>query len=273
MPSTHLYDLFMAVLLGIVEGVTEFLPVSSTGHLILVEDLLGFQGPPGKVFEIVIQLGAILAVVWLYRSKFIDVLVGLPNQRWAQLFTWRIILAFLPAAVIGAFAYKFIKQVLFSPWVVSVSLIVGGLLILLIERTLPKLRYAETEDFTSGLAVKIGFCQVLAMIPGVSRSGATILGAMVFGASRKAAAEFSFYLAVPTMLGATVFDLYKNWHELNQSSATVIAVGFVAAFLSALPVVKGLIAFLSRHGFVPFAYYRIVIGGLMLTLLAAGFGR
>ena len=270
--AAQLHELFNATLLGIVEGLTEFLPVSSTGHLILVADLLGFKGPTGKVFEIVIQLGAILAVCWLYREKFLSVLVGLPTRREDRLFTWRLIVGFLPAAVIGVLAYGFIKRVLFSPYVVSVSLIVGGILIFVIERHLPKLQFRESDDFPPSLAFKIGLCQCLAMIPGVSRSGATILGAMLLGTSRQAAAEFSFFLAVPTMLGATVYDLYKNWHEINQGGATLIAVGFVVAFLSALPVVKGLIGFISRHGFLPFAWYRIAVGSLMLVLLLAGFG-
>ena len=193
--------LFTALLLGLVEGLTEFLPVSSTGHLILLVDLLGFRGPPGRVFEIVIQLGAILAIVVLYWGKFWSVLIGLPRERAAQRFTVNILVAFLPAAVIGVLAHDFIKDVLFSPWTVSIALVVGGVLILLIERGKPAPRVDDVDRITPLLAAKIGLCQVIAMIPGVSRSGATIMGAMVLGVARAPATEFSFFLAVPTMIG------------------------------------------------------------------------
>lgn len=256
-----------AILLGIVEGLTEFLPVSSTGHLILLIDILGFEGPPGKVFEIVIQLGAILAVCWVYRRKLIDTVRTLPHDPAARRFAFNILLGFLPAMVIGAAAHGFIKQVLFSPVVVSVSLVVGGVLILLIERGVRFPRYQEIETFPPSLALKIGFAQTLAMIPGVSRSGATIMGAVLLGAGRRAATEFSFLLAIPTMLAATVYDVYKNWSVLSFDNAALIAVGFVAAFLSAVMVVRTAIAFIGRHGFVPFAWYRIIVGGVMLALL------
>ena len=261
--------LFTALLLGLVEGLTEFLPVSSTGHLILLVDLLGFRGPPGRVFEIVIQLGAILAIVVLYWGKFWSVLIGLPRERAAQRFTVNILVAFLPAAVIGVLAHDFIKDVLFSPWTVSIALVVGGVLILLIERGKPAPRVDDVDRITPLLAAKIGLCQVIAMIPGVSRSGATIMGAMVLGVARAPATEFSFFLAVPTMIGATVYDLAKNWDALSGDDALVLAVGLVAAFVAALVVVRSLVAFVSRRGFAPFAWYRIGLGSVMLLLLFA----
>lgn len=257
-----------AAFLGLVEGLTEFLPVSSTGHLILLVDLLGFEGPPGALFEIVIQLGAILAVTWVYRSKIIDVVMGLPQEPSAQRFTLNLLLAFLPAMLIGALAYEFIKGVLFSPWVVSVALIVGGFAIILIERTQKSERYHAPEDIPARRALMIGLFQCTAMIPGVSRSGATIMGALLVGVERRAAAEFSFLLAIPTMLAATVYDLYKNRDVLTGDNLSVIAVGFIVAFLVAMIVVRAVLEFISRHGYVPFAIYRIIIGTIMLAILA-----
>jgi undecaprenyl-diphosphatase len=259
--------LLSAVFLGIVEGVTEFIPVSSTGHLILIEDLIGFEGPSGKVFEIAIQLGAILAVVWLYRAKLAHAVLGVFSDPEEFRFARNILLAFLPTAIVGFLAYGFIKRVLFSPWVVSISLIVGGLVILIIERWHKMARHHIIERFPISLAIGIGFCQTIAMIPGVSRSGATIMGAMALGTDRKAAAEFSFFLAIPTMLAATLYDLWKNRDALTSGDLGVIAVGFVAAFLSALPIVHAFVGFVSRRGFAPFAWYRIAVGGLMLALL------
>jgi len=257
-----------AAFLGLVEGLTEFLPVSSTGHLILLVDLLGFEGPPGALFEIVIQLGAILAVTWVYRSKIIDVVVGLPREPGAQRFTVNLLLAFLPAMLIGALAYEFIKSVLFSPWVVSIALIVGGIAIILIERTQKSERYRAPEDIPARRALMIGLFQCMAMIPGVSRSGATIMGALLVGVERRAAAEFSFLLAIPTMLAATVYDLYKNRDSLSSDNLAVIAVGFVVAFIVAMVVVRAVLGFISKHGYVPFAIYRIIIGTIMLAILS-----
>ncbi len=259
---------FEAILLGIVEGLTEFLPVSSTGHLILVGDLLGFEGPPGKVFEIVIQLGAILAVCWAYRVRLTRVALSLLAEPASFRFARNLLLAFLPAMVIGAFAYKIIKTLLFSPWVVSATLILGGIAIILIERNLPAVRHEKIDEFGPGLAIKIGFAQVVSMIPGVSRAGATIMGAMLMGVDRRTATEFSFFLAIPTMFAATVYDIYKNWSGLGTDGGLVIAAGFVVAFLAALVVVRRLIDFISRHGFIPFAWYRIVVGVTMLVLLS-----
>ncbi len=259
--------LLQAAFLGFVEGLTEFLPVSSTGHLILLIDLLGFQGPPGKMFEIVIQLGAILAVVWIYRVKIFTTVRGVFHDPAAQTFTINLLLAFLPAMVIGVFAYSFIKGVLFSPWVVSVALIVGGVAILIIERMQKVARYRAPEEIPWRRALAVGFFQCLAMIPGVSRSGATIMGALLVGVERRAAAEFSFLLAIPTMLAATVYDLYKNRDVLTADNMTIVAVGFISAFVVAFAVVRTVLNFISKHGYTPFAIYRIVIGVVMLAIL------
>ncbi|CAK0775256.1 Undecaprenyl-diphosphatase 1 [uncultured Gammaproteobacteria bacterium] len=262
---------FDALFLGVLEGLTEFIPVSSTGHLILLVDLLGFKGPPGKVFEVVIQLGAVLAVCVAYFRRLLGVAVGLPFDYRARRFAVAVVVAFLPAAVAGVLLHGIIKSVLFKPVVVCLALIVGGIIILVIERYLPTPRYHEIERFTPLLALKIGAFQCLAMVPGVSRSGATIIGALLMKVDRRTAAEFSFFLAIPTMLGATVYDLYKNWSLMTSDGAMVIAVGFVAAFISALLVVRSLVEFVSRFGFAPFGLYRIVVGfGMLLTLYLRG---
>lgn len=257
-----------AALLGIVEGLTEFLPVSSTGHLILLVDLLGFQGPPGKVFEIAIQLGAILAVCVVYWPRFFGTLVGLGRDDKANRFVVNVLFGFLPAMVIGFFAYGFIKGVLFSPWVVSVALVLGGVAILAIERVIGQGKVESVDQFKFSLSLKIGFLQCLAMIPGVSRSGASIIGARLLGVQRAAAAEFSFFLAVPTMVAATTYDLYKNWSSISVEGFGLIATGLIVSFICAAIVVRGAIAFINRYGFTPFAWYRIAIGGAMLVLLS-----
>jgi undecaprenyl-diphosphatase len=259
--------LLVALLLGAVEGLTEFIPVSSTGHLILLVDLLGFRGPPGRVFEIFIQLGAISAIVWVYRVKFLRVLFGLTRDPESQRFAANILIAVLPAILIGAVALDFIKEHLFSPWTVSFALIVGGFAILWIERHHPEPTVTTTDEVSLGLALKIGLCQVIAMFPGVSRSGATIMGAMLLGVGRSAATEFSFFLAVPTMIAASGYDLLQNYGELNANDALLLAVGFFSAFVTALLVVRTVIAFVSRRGFAPFAWYRIALGSIMLLVL------
>jgi undecaprenyl-diphosphatase len=256
-----------AILLGIVEGLTEFLPISSTGHLILADRLLGLEGPESKLFDIVIQLGAILAVCWVYRERLFHAVVGLASEPPAQRFVANILIAFLPAAIAGVLLYRIIKDVLFSPWVVAISFIVGGFLILLIERIRPRPRVHQVESMSLGTALGIGCCQILAMIPGVSRAGATIMGAMMLRVDRPAATEFSFFLAIPTMLGAAVYDLYKNRAILSVDNGLVIAVGFVVAFLAALFVVRRLVDFVSRHGFGVFAWYRIIVGTIALIAL------
>jgi undecaprenyl-diphosphatase len=264
MPDT---DYLTAALLGIVEGLTEFLPVSSTGHLILADALLGIEGPASKLFDIVIQLGAILAVCWVYRERFARAAAGLASDPIAQRFVANIVVAFLPAAVVGVLAHRLIKEVLFSPWVVAVSLIIGGILILAIERARPPPRIENVDDMRMRTALWIGCCQILAMIPGVSRAGATIMGGLMLGVDRPAATQFSFFLAVPTMAGATVYDLYKNRGILSLENGTTIAIGFIVAFLCALFVVRTLVGFVSRHGFGVFAWYRIALGGVALALL------
>lgn len=263
------HDTISALILGAVEGFTEFLPVSSTGHLILAGELLGFQDDLGKVFDVVIQLGAILAVVVFSFGRLWNVLVGLPTDSGARRFALAVIVAFLPAAVIGAVLHDFIKDVLFSPWVVVVSLIVGGILILVLERIAPRPRYRTVEGLSMTTALGIGFCQCLAMIPGVSRSGATILGGEMLGVDRRTATEFTFYLAIPTMLGASVLDLFKARHEITTNGLGIIALGFVTAFIVAIPVVRGLIGFVGRFGLAPFGWYRIAIGLVAAVWLLA----
>ena len=262
-----LYAFVMAVVLGIVEGVTEFLPISSTGHLILVEELLGFKGPAGNFFEIIIQLGAILSVVWIYRVKLWTTALGFFRPGPEQRLTINIVIAFLPAAIIGVIAHDFIKSVLFSPWVVSIALIVGGIAILIIERTQKDHPIKTVEDVSPGKALAVGLFQCIAMIPGMSRAAATIMGALLVGVSRPAAAEFSFLLAIPTMFGATLYDFYKNRDALTSDGLEFIAIGFVVSFVVALVVVKWLLRYISKHNFGAFAVYRIVIGFVMIGIL------
>jgi undecaprenyl-diphosphatase len=258
-----------ALFLGVIEGLTEFLPVSSTGHLLLMDALLGFQGPPGHVFDIVIQSGAILAVVVVYFQRLWRVVCGLRRDAAAQRFTLAVLVAFLPAMVIGAVAHGFIKGVLFNPWVVAIALIVGGVAMLWIEKHAPKAEVDSIEGMSLKTALGIGAVQCLAMIPGVSRSGATIMGALMVRVDRRTAAEFSFFLAIPTMAGATVYDLMKNAGALSWDDGVLIGVGFVAAFVSALGVVRGFVGFVGRHGFAPFAWYRIGAGTVALAALIA----
>jgi undecaprenyl-diphosphatase len=259
----------MAVLLGIVEGTTEFLPISSTGHLILVEDLLGFEGPAGNFFEIIIQLGAILSVVWIYRVKLWTAAMGMIRSGPAPRLALNVLVAFLPAAIVGVLAHDFIKSVLFSPWVVSGALILGGVAILVIERFQKHHTIVTVEDITPGRALAIGLFQCIAMIPGVSRAAATIMGALLVGVKRPAAAEFSFLLAIPTMFGATLYDLYKNHDALTSDGLELIAVGFVVSFIVALVVVRWLLRYISGHSFGAFAIYRIILGIVMLGILFA----
>jgi undecaprenyl-diphosphatase len=262
-------DSLTAVILGLVEGLTEFLPVSSTGHLIVVGDLLGFGGSFSKLFDVVIQLGAILAVCWLYRVKLWRTAITLASSAEARRFAGNVLLAFLPAVVIGLLLHDFIKRVLFSPLIVGWAFIVGGLVILAVERWRPKPSIDSTEAMPPPTALKIGFFQCLAMVPGTSRSGATIVGALLLRVTREAATEFSFFLAIPTMAGATALDLWKARGEVAQGEWGLIAIGFTVAFLSALVVVKGLVGFVSRHGFGPFAWYRIAAGIGILALIYA----
>jgi len=262
-----------ALLLGIVEGLTEFIPVSSTGHLILMIDLLGFTAPPGKSFEIIIQLGAILAVMLIYAGKLWGIAVCLPLRgeegRVARAYALNVLLAFIPALVIGATLYDVITKRLFDPYVVCIALIVGGVAIILIERFRATPRIESVQAIGWRAAILIGFGQVLAMIPGTSRSGATIITALLCGVSRPVAAEFSFVLAIPTMLAAAVYSLYRNWAVLSFDGAALIAVGFASAFVVAFFVVRAVIAVIARIGFAPFGWYRIALGTVMLGVLSA----
>ncbi|EZP54965.1 MULTISPECIES: undecaprenyl-diphosphate phosphatase [Sphingomonas] len=261
-------DLLTVILLGIVEGVTEFLPVSSTGHLILAGTLLGVQDQATATFDIVIQLGAILAVIVLYWRRFWDVATGLAGgQPKAIAFVRNIALGFLPAAAIGVLVYKAVKSLLESPTVVAVALIVGGVAILVIERLVKQARIESVEAMPWTTALGVGVVQCLAMIPGVSRSGATIMGALSLGVDRRAAAEFSFFLAIPTMLAASGYDLLKSGATLGQGEWLSIAIGFVVSFVVALVVIRWFVGIVSRHGFAPFAWYRIVIGAVALVAL------
>jgi undecaprenyl-diphosphatase len=267
-----LTDFLIIVLLGIVEGVTEFLPVSSTGHLVLASALLGLQGGDAT-FDIVIQLGAILAVIVLFWRRFLNVGIGLTRRDPGAIrFTRNILLGFLPSAVIGLIAYGAIKALLEAPgtgpFVVAVALIVGGIAILFIERTVPPAAKGAVETMPWRVALGIGVVQCLAMIPGVSRSGATIMGARAMRVDQETAAEYSFFLAIPTMLGATVLALWKGRHELQNAHLSAIAIGFVVSFLVALVVIRWFMAIVTRHGFAPFAWYRIVAGTLALIALA-----
>src|SRR5262249_46146370 len=253
-------DSFLAVIVGIVEGLTEFLPVSSTGHMLLADEILGFKGPPGKVFEIVVQPGAILAVVWVYRQRLFDALRGLATEPRQQRFVANVTLAFLPAAIVGLVVYRHVKAMLLHPEIVAVAFIVGGLAILAVERWRPAPRIHDVDEMKMRTALGIGCFQILAMIPGMSRAGATIVGALLLGVDRKAATEFSFFLAIPTIVGAATLDLWKNRGELSGGDWQIIAIGFVTSFLFALIVVRTLVGFVSRHGFGVFAWYRIAAG-------------
>lgn len=263
--------MFDAFLMGLIEGLTEFLPISSTGHLILLGELLGFQGPPGKVFEISIQLGAILAVVVVFWPKLLDVVRHMWRPRSPQrYFAVNIILAFLPAMVIGATLHSTITALLFNPYVVCVALILGGIAIIAIERKMPEPSIHSVPQIGPLAAVLIGFGQALAMIPGTSRSGATIITALLCGVDRKTAAEFSFVLAIPTMLAATAYSLLKARNELSLDGMSLIAIGFVTAFVVALVTVKAVLAVIGRIGFTPFGWYRIGLGVVMLAVLLLG---
>jgi undecaprenyl-diphosphatase len=261
--------LFKAFIMGIVEGLTEFLPISSTGHLIVVGDLIGFENT-GKVFEIAIQLGAILAIVFEYRRRFIDVTTGMFSDSKAQKFILNLLVAFLPAAIIGLLFIKIIKLYLFNPLTVAVMLILGGLVILWAERRMHQVRVHDVDDISWRDALKIGCFQVVSMIPGTSRSGSTIIGGLFIGLDRKVAAEFSFFLAVPTMFAATFYDLYKHRDVLNAADLPMFAVGFVTAFITALIAVRTLVKFVAKHSYEVFAWYRIAFGGLILLTWQQG---
>ncbi|CAN5196446.1 undecaprenyl-diphosphate phosphatase [soil metagenome] len=263
-------DYFYAVILGLLEGLTEFIPVSSTGHLLLATRLLGLTTPQWESFVILIQLGAILAVVVVYFQRLWNVLITLPTDPRSRRFALSIIVAFIPAVVLGTLFYKFIKQVLFnSPGVICASLLIGGIVLLALDRFARTPRYTDAYDVPLGRSFGVGLMQTLAMIPGVSRSGSTIAGGLVLGLDKQAAAEFSFFLAIPTMAAAFAKDALENKDALLHGHfLPVIAVGFVVSFISGLIVVRSLLAFVARHGFAPFAWWRIAIGAGGLVFLA-----
>ena len=257
--------LLKALILGVVEGLTEFLPVSSTGHLILAGDLLDFNDERGKLFEIVIQSGAIMAVVWEYRLRFAGVLRGLGRDPLANRLVLNLAIAFMPLAVLGLLFKKTIETHLFKPLPVALAFIVGAFFILLAERRKHTVRVESVDDMSPVDALKMGLAQMAALIPGTSRSGATIIGGLFFGLSRKAAAEFSFFLAVPTLFAATVYSLYKKRELLSFDDVGMWVVGFIAAFVSAFLCVRWLLRFISHHDFTPFAWYRIAFGIVVLV--------
>lgn len=253
-----------AALLGILEGLTEFIPVSSTGHLLLAGHFLGFEST-GKTFEVLIQLGAILAILSVYAARLWSMATRLPSDRKTQYFVAGILLAFLPAAVIGVIAHDFIKTVLFeTPLLICIVLIIGGFILLWIDRLPLQPKYSDVTDYPLSLCFKIGLCQCLAMVPGTSRSGATIAGALLMGTDKRSAAEFSFFLAMPTMTGAFAYDLYKNIDILTMDDVAIIGAGFVTAFIAAVFVVRYLLDYVSRHGFSLFAWWRIAVGSIGL---------
>ncbi|WP_232630121.1 undecaprenyl-diphosphate phosphatase [Methylobacterium sp. Leaf118] len=272
-----LVQIAKALLLAVVEGATEFIPVSSTGHQLLVGHFIGFHSP-NNTFEVLIQLGAVLAILYAYFGKLWGIATRLPHDPTARRFVLAVLVAFLPAAIVGGLFSKVIKLYLFNPWIICSTLVAGGLVLLVIDdmfgepkSTPPDERHTDrveqprkTDVFTFSLpmALKIGAFQCLAMIPGVSRSGATIVGAMLMGASKRSATEFSFYLAMPTMAGAFAKDLLDNYKNLSSDDAALIAIGFVAAFVSALIVVRTVLDYVSRHGFWLFAWWRIIVGSL-----------
>jgi undecaprenyl-diphosphatase len=260
-----------ALILGLIEGLTEFLPVSSTGHLLLVGHFLGFDNP-GRTFEVLIQLGAILAILTVYSGRLIKLALDLPRDPKARRFVAAILLAFLPAIVIGVLAHDFIKTVLFeTPALVCTMLILGGIVLLFVDRMALRPRYTDVMDYPLRLAFLIGLFQCLAMVPGVSRSGSTIVGALLMGADKRSAAEFSFFLAMPTMAGAFAYDLYENRDIIDASQIGLVAIGFVASFIVAVFVVRALLTFVSRHGYSIFGWWRIIVGTLgLIGLMIVG---
>jgi undecaprenyl-diphosphatase len=260
--------LLKAAILGLVEGATEFIPVSSTGHLIVVGEWLHLVGERAKTFEIVIQLGAILAVVWLYRARLLRTVGSARTDRSSRRLLLNLFIAFLPAAIVGLVAHDWIKEHLFTPTVVALALVIGGVVILLIEQWAPPPRIQQVGDVPPRTALGIGLAQVLSLIPGTSRSGATIMGGYALGLSRLAATEFSFFLAIPVMLAATLYDLFKSWSFLSAADGPMFLVGFVVSFIAALVVVRAFLVYVSGHSFAAFAWYRIVFGAVLLLTRA-----
>jgi undecaprenyl-diphosphatase len=265
------FDIFKAAILGVVEGLTEFLPVSSTGHLLMLERFLGFGDDEfGKTFVVLIQLGAILAILSIYFGKLWSIALGMFSNPAARRFVLGVLIAFLPAAIIGAAAHSIIKDVLFNVWIVCFTLIAGGAVLLWVDQLELKPRFHDATQFSLPMYLIIGIFQCFAMIPGVSRSGATIVSAMLLGADKRSAAEFSFYLAMPTMAGAFAFDLYKNYGQMTSNNIILVAVGFACSFVAGFFVVKTFLGYVSRHGFGLFAWWRVIVGCLGLIALALG---
>jgi len=260
--------LLKAAMLGVVEGLTEFLPISSTGHLIWASALLSTDPVKSPVFDIAIQTGAVLAILWNYRRRCCEVLVGFASSRRHRMFVATVVLAFLPAAVVGAVAGAFIKAALFKPVPVALALIAGGVAIVWVERRPRRMTVPTADALSPRDALTVGCVQCLALIPGTSRSAATILGGLLLGLSRPAATEFSFFLAVPTLLGAGAFELYSDWRLLSAADVGWFAVGGITAFASALVCIRWLLRFVATHNFVPFAWYRIVVGSIVLVVAA-----
>jgi undecaprenyl-diphosphatase len=264
-----LFDIVKAAFLGIVEGLTEYIPVSSTGHLLLLQHFFGFSDEEfGNTFAVLIQLGAILALLSIYFTKLLALALGMVSDLNARRFVLGVLIAFLPAAIVGALAHDFIKNVLFNPWIVCFTLISGGAVLLYVDSLDLRPRYTDATGFSLPMYLGIGVCQCLAMVPGVSRSGATIVSAMLLGANRRSAAEFSFYLAMPTMAGAFAYDLYKTGGHLSGSNLFIIAIGFVMSFIAGWFVVKRLLDYVSERGFDVFAWWRVIVGTLGLIGLA-----
>ncbi len=266
-----LIALFKAVLLGLIEGLTEFIPVSSTGHLLLVQRFFGFADEEfGKTFAVLIQLGAVLAILSIYFVRLWKIFIGMFTDPAARRFVFGVLLAFLPAALVGALAHGFIKSVLFNPWVVCFTLIAGGAILLWVDQIDFKPTHRDATQFTLPMYLIIGICQCFAMIPGTSRSGATIVSAMLLGADKRSAAEFSFYLAIPTMAGAFAYDLVKNRDLMTFDNTILVAAGFATSFVAGWFVVKSLLSYVTRHGFALFAWWRVIVGSLGLIGLALG---
>ena len=261
---------FQALILGVVEGLTEFLPVSSTGHQIIVADLLGFVGERAMAFNIIIQLGAILAVIWAYRQKILNVVCELPREPQAQRFTLNLLIAFIPAVIMGLLFSKQIHHYLFNPVTVAIALVIGGVIMLWAERRVHRVSADTVEQMSWQHALKVGCAQCLALVPGTSRSGATIIGGLLFGLSRKAATEFSFFLAMPTMVAASLYSAYEYRELFKPEDLPVFAVGFIASFIFAMLAVQALLKFIAKHSYAVFAWYRIGFGGLILATWQLG---
>ncbi|MCE2687558.1 MAG: undecaprenyl-diphosphate phosphatase [Rickettsiales bacterium] len=263
-------NFFKALIMGLIEGITEFIPVSSTAHLLIASYIINFNSIKNQLFEIVIQFGAILAIAIVYRHKIFDIIKDIHKNSHNQKFVINIIIAFVPAILLGLFLHKFIKAYLFSPLIIGYAMLIGGFIILIVEKLYQKniSKHKELQEINIKSSLSIGLFQCLAMIPGVSRSGATIIGAMLLGVSRAKATEFSFFLAIPTIFSASIFDLYKNYQDLTLENIELIVFGSVIAFLSSLIVIKWLISFVAKNNFIIFAIYRIIIGGLIILIIS-----